>query len=535
MEIVILSKPGNQATRFDRERDWAMAIKDKDLILRRNKELEAILEVSRVLTAGFDLEENLSAAMHALSIKLDMQRGCVFLLDRSTKELKIAAAHGLSREEIRRGKYKIGEGIVGLVIESGSPMFIPDIGEEPRFLNRTGSRPDKEGISFICVPIKLKGETLGVISVDRIYSEEHGSVEDDLRVLGIVSSLMAQFVRLWEAYRVVDTERETLRLQLKDKYSLPNVIGESEKFQAVIKSIKKVADTDATVLLLGESGTGKELIARTIHYQSRRAKKPFVAVNCAALPENLLESELFGAEKGAYTSSTSRREGRFEAAEGGSIFLDEIGELPISVQAKILRVLEERTFERVGSSKPIKADVRIIAATNRDLAKEARDGRFREDLYWRLNVVPVLLPPLRERKLDIPLLIDYYANKFRAMYRKKTGISDDAIQAFVNYTWPGNVRELANMLERLIIMTDKNVLDADDLPYSLTASDQPPQDRFVSMDNMSLESEVINIERERIARAMRENGFVQNRAAKALGITPRQLGYKIKKYNISAR
>lgn len=501
-------------------------------------ELEAILEVGKVLTSSFDLEQNLSAAMKILSSLLEMQRGCVYLLDRDTKALRIVAAFGLSQEEIKRGRYRVGEGIVGRVIESGSPVFVPNIGEELMFLNRTGSRPEKNGISFLSMPIRLKDETLGLISVDRIYSEEHGDEEDDLRVLRIVASLIAQFVRLWENYKQVENERETLRAELKDKFSLPNLVGESERFQAVLKAVYKAAGTDATVLLLGESGTGKELIARTLHYQSRRAKGPFVAVNCAALPENLLEAELFGCEKGAFTGATARRMGRFEISGGGTIFLDEIAELSFGIQAKLLRVLQEHAFERVGSSATIKADVRVIAATNKDLEAEVRKGRFREDLYWRLNVIPVVLPPLRQRAEDIPLLAAFYLKKFNGAYGKKFSVSAGAMESLVAYAWPGNVRELANTLERIVIMAEGDVIGRKDLPYNITGGglDAPPNDaeKHPGAD-ITLPGEVGMIERARIVKALEENGMVRHKAARALGLTPRQIGYKIRKYGIKLK
>jgi Nif-specific regulatory protein len=350
-----------------------------------------------------------------------------------------------------------------------------------------------------------------------------------------MASLVAQFVTLWETYRKADQERQALRSELKDRYSLPNIIGESEKFRAVLKTVLKVADTDASVLLLGESGTGKELIARTLHFEGRRAKKPFVAVNCAALPENLLEVELFGCEKGAFTGATSRRTGRFELARGGTIFLDEIAELPHPLQAKLLRVLQERTFERVGSSTPINADVRVVTATNRDIGEEISKGRFREDLYWRLNVVPIVLPPLRERKSDIPLLVDYYTGRFNAAYGKEVRFSEAAVDALASYDWPGNVRELANAVERLIIMSEKGVVEAEDIPYGIRHPAERPAAAQGSLRKESLASEVLSLERERIERALRENGFVQQRAAEALGITPRQLGYRIKKYGIGIK
>lgn len=503
------------------------------LIPSRNRELEAVLEVSRVLTGSFDLHDNLTAAMETLSSMLDLERGCVFLRDEETDELRIVAAHGLSSDEISRGIYKSGEGIVGSVIESGQPMFIPDIGDEPKFLNRTGSRPTKKGISFICVPIVLKSTVMGVISVDHIYAEERGSVDDDLRVLGIVSSFIAQFVELWRAYRRADRDNENLRAQLRTRYSLPNLVGESDRFQAVLKSVMKVAATNATVLLLGETGTGKEFIASTIHFQSPRANKPFVAVNCAALPANLLEVELFGCEKGAFTGATARRIGRFEAAEGGTIFLDEIGELDVELQAKLLRVLQERTYERVGSSRPLRADVRIIAATNRDLIDGVRNKTFRSDLYWRLNVVPIVLPPLRARHGDVRLLAKYFMSKYLHDYKKRITLSEAALEALDAYSWPGNIRELANIIERAVIMTEGDTIKAEDIPLGSASREFSPHHEPMEIhQGGSLRDDVVTLERQRMLRALSENSYVQHRAAKALGITPRQFGYRLKKYGI---
>jgi len=509
----------------------------KDFIIRKNNELSTILEVSKVLTSSFDLERNLNSAMNILGSLLEMQRGCVFLLDPFSEELRLVAAHGLTKEEFKRGKYRIGEGIVGSVMKTGSPMFIPNIGEEPKFLNKTGSRPDKNGISFLCVPLELKGEILGVISADRIYSEEHGGVDDDLRVLKIVASLIAQFIKLWENYRKTDLECRNLKSQLKERYSLPNIIGESEKFQSVLKSVIKVASTDTSVLLLGESGTGKELIAKTLHYQSHRSKGPFVAVNCAAMPDNLLEAELFGVEKGAFTGATASRAGRFELAKEGTIFLDEIGELPFGLQAKLLRVLQEKSFERVGSSRTILVNVRVIAATNKNLQEEVKKGNFRDDLYWRLNVVPIVLPSLRERKGDIPCLLNFYLNKFNQSYQKKVQISGDVVSLFMEYRWPGNIREFANMVERLVIMAEKDIITPDDLSLnSLSLNPGTGSGKNFSIyEEHTLRQEVQSLERERIIRALKENKYIQSNTAKALGITSRQLGYRIKKYGIELK
>lgn len=280
------------------------------------------------------------------------------------------------------------------------------------FLNKTRSRIKKDGISFLYVPIKFKGESIGVLSADRIFKESAITVDEDIRVLNIVASIIAQYVILWRHYRESEYERENLKLELKGRYSLPNVIGSSDKMQEVFEAVYRVANSKATVILYGESGTGKELIAKAIHYMSPRAKWSFVKFNCASIPEGLLESELFGHEKGAFTGAIILRKGRFELANGGTILLDEIGDLPITLQPKILRVLQEKEFERVGGERTIRVDVRLIAATSRNLEELVSKSRFREDLYYRLNVVPIYLPALRERKDDIPLLIEYFLRQF---------------------------------------------------------------------------------------------------------------------------
>ncbi len=507
-------------------------------LVRKNQELSAILHISKLLTSSFDLQQNLDGVMASLASRLEMQRGCVFLLDRDSSKLQIAAAYGLTGAEIERGKYRIGEGIVGRVLESRQPMFVPNIGEEPEFLNRTDSRPRKSGVSFLCMPVELDGEVLGLISVDRIYTEARGNVDDDLRVLSIVASFLAQFIKLWQSYRRTEMECGNLRSQLKERFNFSNIIGESSAFQQVLKAIRKVAATDSTVLLLGESGTGKELIAQTLHYQSQRAKKRFVPVNLAALPENLVEAELFGVEKGAFTGATGRRIGRFELADGGTIFLDEIGELPMQLQVKLLRVLQERTFERIGSSESVTVDVRVVTATHRDLRKEVNEGRFREDLYWRLNVVPIVMPPLRSRAEDVSLLLNHYLKRCNGRYQRRVALSTDAVQVLSAYHWPGNVRELANMVERLVIMADRDVIQADDLPVVQPVADPsgvPAAQGETTPFSEDLNIEIERLERRNIVMALKKSRGVQQKASVVLGITPRQLGYRIKKYNIDVR
>ncbi|HLA50398.1 MAG TPA: nif-specific transcriptional activator NifA [Thermodesulfovibrionia bacterium] len=498
-----------------------------DFIIRKNRELTAILEVSRVLTTSFDLEKNLSSAMSALGSLLEMQRGCVFLLDPLSGELRIVAAHGLTKENIEKGKYRIGEGIVGRVLEKKIPMVISNIGKEPLFLNKTGSRPEKDGISFLCVPIEFKNEALGVLSVDRIYSKELGGVDDDLRVLKIVASLIAQFIKLWGSYEKIEKEKEGLKRELKGKYKIENIIGQSDKMQEVFEEVHRVAPSKTTVLLRGESGTGKELIAKAIHYMSPRNKGPFIKFNCASIPEGLLESELFGHEKGAFTGAISSRKGRFELADGGTIFLDEIGDLPAALQPKILRVLQEKEFERVGSEKTIKVDVRVIAATSRNLEKLVSHDKFREDLYYRLNVIPILLPPLKERGEDIPILIEYFLKKFNKENNRAVVLDNNALQVLLNYDWPGNVRELENTIERLVVMSRSDKITASDLPIPLGIKRIKSQ-----AESTSLTSDIEDIEKINILNALEKTGWVQAKAAKLLGITPRQIGYKIKKYNI---
>jgi len=499
----------------------------KEFLVRENRILSALLEVSKVLNSSFDLDKNLFRTMHVLGEFLEMERGSVFLLDQNTKELRIVAAHGLTKDQIEKGKYKIGEGIVGRVLERGSPMIIPDVGEEPLFLNKTGSRMSRSGISFLCVPIKFKGESIGVLSADKIFRDKTILIDEDVRVLEIVASIIAQYVILWKHYRESEQEREHLRLELKGKYSLPNIIGNSDKMQEVFESVYRVADSKATVLLYGESGTGKELIAKAIHYMSPRSKGPFIKFNCASIPEGLLESELFGHEKGAFTGAIVTRKGRFELANSGTILLDEIGDLPVTLQPKILRVLQEKEFERVGGERTIKVDVRLIAATSRNLEELVLKGKFREDLYYRLNVVPIFMPALRERKEDILPLTEHFLNRFNEENRKAISISPKALKILAGYNWPGNVRELENAIERIVVMSNGNVIEPVDLPLNLKVHSS----RDI-LHKESLSSGIEEMERSSILHALEETGWVQAKAARILGITSRQIGYKMKKYAI---
>ena len=324
----------------------------------------------------------------------------------------------------------------------------------------------------------------------------------------------------------------------KTRYHSENLVGQSLRMVEVYKSVQKVSQSKATVLLRGESGTGKELIARAIHYSSPRADRPFIKLNCAALPEALLENELFGHEKGAFTGAGELRRGRFELADSGTLFLDEIGDMPITIQVKLLRVLQETNFERLGGDKTIEVDVRLIAATHRNLEAAMKEGAFREDLYWRLNVVPIFLPPLRERKGDIPLLIEHFLDRFNKENHKKVEISPEMINLMMDYDWPGNVRELENCIERLVILAENEMVAFDNIPETIRTYFKDMQavtTPVVAKKPGSLSSRIASLEREQIIQALEKCGWVQARAARLLGLTPRQIAYKMAKYKIVSR
>jgi len=483
-----------------------------------------------------DLRKALYNVLDILSEYLGMNRGSITLLNPDTSEIHIEVGHGISTTARTKGRYKLGEGITGRVIESGRPMAVPHIDEEPLFLDRTGarSRMDKSKISFICVPIKEGTRVIGALSADRVV-EKSSPLEEDVRLLTIISGLIAQKAALLERInREKDQLREEnlrLRKELSKKYSFNDIIGNSRKMQEVFYLINQVAKSNATVLLLGESGTGKELVANAIHYNSLRSDKPLVKVNCAALPSNLVEAELFGHEKGAFTGADRQKEGKFELANGGTIFLDEIGALALESQGKLLRVLQERELERLGGTKTIKVNVRLVAATNKDLASAVEDGGFREDLFYRLNVYPIYLPALREREADVLLLADYFLEKYAQEYNKDIKrISTPAIDALTQYHWPGNVRELENCMERAVLLCDDQVIHSYHLPPTLqTAEDTGTH------PSQSLSDAMERFERELLIDALKSSRGNMRQAAKALETTERIFGYKVKKYGISPK
>ena len=504
-------------------------------ISREALEMAVLHEITKALADPSNLPEFAYKTFELLDEKMGMMRGTLRLLNLATHEITTEVAYGVSEEAKRRGKYKIGEGITGRVIEKGEPAVIPRVDEDPVFLNRTRSRGDitRRDISFICVPIKLGTETLGAISVDRLFAKDLDFAAD-VRFLSILAMMFAQAAKL---KRIIDDEEqllsENLKLkdELKEKYNIHNMIGNSSSMLLVYENIIQVANANATVLIRGDSGTGKELVAHAIHYNSPRAPKPFIKINCGAIPENLIEAELFGYEKGAFTGATDRKKGKFELADGGTIFLDEIGELPLNLQVKLLRVLQEKEFERVGGVKTITINVRIVAATNANLEEQIKQNRFREDLYYRLNVFPIYIPPLRERKTDILLLAEHFLSKYAKENNKHISrISTLAIDLLNSYHWPGNVRELQNCLERAVLVCNSDTIQSTHLPPTLQRVDT-----VEAKEQISLAHQVENFEKELLIDALKKARGVKSKAADYLSTTERIIGYKMRQYSIDYR
>ena len=534
---------------------------DQAALLRGDQELSILTEIGRILSSTLELREAFGQIMQSISDKMDMHRGALVLLDESTGRLRTEAAVGLTPDEIERGKYALGEGITGNVVATGRPRVVADVRSEPDFLNRTGRlNPNTLGapVSFICVPIRIEGRTAGALSVDKPFVSED-RLRNDHKVLEILAAFLAQAIQI---NRIVMRQKEKLleenaqlRAQVRDRYKFDNIIGDSPAMHEVFATVGQVANSRATVLLLGETGTGKEMIAKAIHYNSPRKEKPFIRVNCGALTGTLLESELFGHVKGSFTGAIRDKIGRFEAADGGTIFLDEIGTLEPQLQVKLLRVLQEREFERVGDTQTVKVDVRVIAATNVDLQEEVAKETFREDLFYRLNVVSIYLPPLRNRREDIPRLIDYFLDKYNALNdRRLRRISREMLNVLLRYPWPGNVRELENAIERAVVLSNGEDFTEDLLPLSVRMfaaqrrtnqasetvetltrrlSDQAMSD--YEMQEGRIYDLVINqIESALIDRALARCGGVKTKAADFLGINRNTLNKKVKDLGIEA-
>jgi len=504
--------------------------------MKQIEETAFLYEISEALNAHLDLKKTLYKVLGILSNSMDMARGIITILDPLRNEIGIEVAHGIPQNAMQKVKYNLGEGITGRVIESGKAVSIPKISQEPAFLDLTGSRKRKKygELSFICVPIKKGNQVIGALSVDKPFEETYTLTSGE-KFLSVVATMIARHVINLETIRIekerLRAENRRLRNELKTKYRITSIIGNSNKMRDVYQMISQVSGSNATVLIRGESGTGKELVANAVHYNSQRSKRPFIKVNCAALPVNLIASELFGHEKGAFTGAIRQKPGKFELGHRGTVFLDEIGAIELDVQVNLLRILQEKEFERVGGQKPLKADVRIVAATNKNLEAAVSEGIFRGDLYYRLNVFPIYMPPLRERKTDILLLSDYFLEKYAEENRKNIRrFSTPAIDMLMAYHWPGNVRELENGIERAVLLCEEGVIHSYHLPPTLQTGTETG-----TLPALSLEDAVDNLEKEMIIDALKNTSGNITLATKLLKTTIRKFGYKVRKYGIDYR
>lgn len=504
-------------------------------------------EVTKRLGRSLDPREVIEEMLHLLSELLGLNRGRVLLLDPDSAALSIRYAYGLTDAEVRRGRFKPDEGITGQVFTTGVKAIIQDIDAEPGFLCRTVERErlPQETVAFMALPIAVSDRTIGVLGCHRLRRRDR-ALADDVQLLETMAVLVGQVLELnrlvEERTATLESENRALKQALQRATTAARsagVVGESKALQAALSQVERVAGTEATVLLLGESGTGKELLARTLHLLSGRRDAPFVKVNCAAIPENLFESELFGHEKGAYTGATAARAGRFELAHRGSLFLDEIGELPLATQAKLLRVLQERVIERVGSSRERAVDVRIVAATNRDLHALVSEGRFRLDLFYRLNVLPITLPPLRERPEDVRALARHFVSQLNQTYQRNVAFSAQAVDALSHFPWPGNVRQLANVIERIVLLSESSRIGLADVERVLTAEARvsiEPEAAPVTANAVPRApryASVIEDDRSSIVAAIARVGGNKTEAARSLGMTLRQLDYRVRQLGIA--
>jgi Nif-specific regulatory protein len=499
--------------------------------------LSLLLHLSDALST-LDIRAALPRVLEVLVKEYSARTGTITLADEESGALRVEASHGVGRAARERARYRAGEGITGRVVQSGKAIVVPKISEEPLFLDRAGLLKERRGAgdecSFLCVPTALEGKVVGALSLCVPY-DRHRDFERDTKLLQLAASMVSQAMKVArlvaaERQRLLD-ENKALRQELQERYELSNLVGNSHAMQQVYAQVAQAAPANTTVLIRGESGTGKELIAHAVHYNSPRAQRPFIKVSCGALPENLIESELFGYEPGAFTDARKQKLGRFELAHGGTLFLDEIGELSQATQVKLLRALQEREFERLGGVQPVKVDVRVIAATNRDLEAATQQGTFREDLYYRLNVFGIFVPPLRDRKTDILLLADHFVEKYAAAHGKEVRrISTSAIDMLMAYHWPGNVRELENCIERATLVCDGGAIHAHHLPPTLQTAEGTS-----TLPATSLDDAVAALERDLLQDALKSARGNRARAARLLRTTERIFNYKLRRYGLDPR
>ena len=509
-------------------------------------QMDALYGVSQVLSRSLDYRETIQEVLRILDESAGLSRGLVSVVE-PDGSLLVQSVHGVDPDHFESVRYQSGEGVIGFAMEKNRSIILQRVGDDRRFINKMGVYDPN--LPFIAVPIKVAGSLKGVLAVQPGV-EDDPLLEDRARFLEMIANLVGQSLRLSlqveQEKRSLLEERDLLRRTVRHQHGFDSVVGRSAVMRRVFEQVRLVAKWNTTVLIRGETGTGKELIANAIHYNSPRARGPLVKLNCAALPENLLESELFGHERGSFTGAVGSRKGRFEQADGGTLFLDEIGEISPAFQAKLLRVLQEGEFERVGGSRSIKVDVRIIAATHRDLETAVDMGDFREDLFYRLNVMPLYLPPLRERLEDIPDICRHLLTKVGNVQKRKLTIHDSALRRLANYEWPGNVRELENCLERAAVLSEDGVIDGDLIRFPgrervvsrpALASQQAaaaPMGSAAVPEGPSLDDPNLS-ERDRVIAALEQAGWVQAKAARLLNMTPRQIAYRIQTLNIEVK
>jgi Nif-specific regulatory protein len=496
------------------------------------RQLTTLLQISQALSATLNLKAGLHDVLETLAREHGAFLGLVAIIDADSRQLQVEAAYGLTKpsDQIR---YTVGEGIVGRVAETGRPVIVPRVSREPAMAHRATPREPahQRERSFVCVPITVDRKTVGALGITLTYKPER-NYDHSGKFFGIVGSMIGQAVKI---QRLISAERRRLvaenahlRQELRDRYDFSGLIGSSRLMRHVYEQVEQVARTNTTVLIRGESGTGKELVARAIYQNSLRAAKPFVAVSCGALPDTLVGSELFGYEKGAFTGAQERKKGRFELADGGTLFLDEIGDVHPSTLVKLLRVLQQREFERLGGTTTIKVNVRVIAATNKDMEQAIAQGTFREDLFYRLNVFSIFVPALRDRKTDVLLLADHFLEMFAREHRKDIRrISTPAIDMLNSYHWPGNIRELQNVIERAALVCDGQVIHAHHLPPTL----QTAEATGTAM-SLSLSDAVGVYEADVIKDALKSARGSRAKAARLLRTTDRILNYRLRKLKI---
>jgi Nif-specific regulatory protein len=515
--------------------DWLLEPEPAEAHAGEVRKLSTLLEASQALSGTADLKAGLHRVLEILGRHHGAIRSTVVLIgaDAGDVDLEVSAGETHTR---RHARSRRGESITEQVLQSGKPLVIPRIGPDPAFSPRAGDRAElaEPELSYISAPISLEGRVVGAVGIDLVYKADR-DYHRTAKFLGVVASMIGQALKVHRVFqadrqKLVD-ENTHLREELRERYDFSNLVGTSGPMRQVHQQVAQVAGTNTTVLLRGESGTGKELIAHAIHYNSSRAQRPFIKVSCAALPHDLIESELFGYEKGAFTGAHTSKKGRFEIANGGTLFLDEIGELNSATQVKLLRVLQEREFERLGGTQTIRVNLRLIAATNKDLERAITAGEFREDLYYRLNVFTIFVPPLRERKPDVLLLADHFLELFARQHGKRIKrISTPAIDMLASYHWPGNVRELSNAIERAVVVCDSDVLHAYHLPPTLQTAEASGTTLTLSLSEM-LEA----VEKEALQEALKSARGNRAKAARLLRTTGRIFNYKVKKYAIDWR